>query len=64
MEALLTLSPKQTLLPMPPCCRCVQSPGACQGAAALDDVCSPEAAAAAQLEPSRFELVAGEAGIR
>lgn len=44
--------------------RCVHSPGACQGAAALDEVCPPEAAAAAAAEASRFELVAdAERGI-
>lgn len=44
-------------------CRCLQSPGSCQGAAALDEVCPPDTAAAAAAEPSRFELVAGEQGI-
>lgn len=29
----------------------------------MDEVCPPEAAAAARQEPSRFELVAGEAGV-
>ena len=42
---------------------CVRSPGSCQGGAALDDVCPPEAAAVAAAEPDRFELVAGEAGV-
>ena len=41
--------------------RCVHSPGACQGVAAVEEVCPPSAA---DLEPSRFELVAGEGGIR
>ena len=44
-------------------CRCVHSPGCCQGADALDDLCPPETAAAARQEPSRFELVAGDTGI-
>lgn len=48
--------------PCPPC-SCVHSPGSCQGAAALGEVCPPDTAAAAAEEPSRFELVAGEAGI-
>lgn len=43
--------------------RCLQSPGSCQGAAALDEVCPPAAAAASAAEPSRFELVAGEEGV-
>ncbi|KAL4421162.1 hypothetical protein ABPG77_000797 [Micractinium sp. CCAP 211/92] len=43
--------------------RCIHSPGSCQGGAAVDEVCPPEAAAAARQEPSRFELVTGEAGI-
>ena len=51
-----TLEPSATI-------RCLQSPGASQGAAALEEVCPPAAAAAAAQEPSRFELVAGEEGI-
>lgn len=51
-----TLEPNATI-------RCLQSPGASQGAAALEEVCPPAAAAAAAQEPSRFELVAGEEGI-
>ena len=35
------------------------SPEACQGLAAIEDVCEPPAPA-----PSRFELVAGDDGIR
>lgn len=49
--------------PTSPSRRCLQSPGSCQGAAALDEVCPPAAAAASAAEPSRFELVAGEEGI-
>ena len=41
----------------------MHSPGSCQGAAAVEEVCPPAAAAAAAAEPTRFELVAGEAGV-
>lgn len=45
------------------CPRCVHSPGSCQGAAALDEVCPPGTVAEQSAEPSRFELVAGEDGV-
>jgi hypothetical protein len=39
--------------------RASHSPEACQGRSAVEDVCEPP-----EPEPSRFELVAGEAAIR
>lgn len=44
-------------------CRCIHSPGSCQGVDALEEVCPPATAAVQSQEPSRFELVAGEEGI-
>ncbi|KAL4856151.1 Glutamate decarboxylase 1 [Chlorella vulgaris] len=43
--------------------RCVRSPGSCQGASAVEEVCPPQAAAVGSQEPDRFELVAEERGI-